>query len=139
MKYSILKILFFVSFTMFSMTAYSAEKISPKFIEGAKTVDVKKAKELFDKGALFVDVRSLKAWNEGRIPDSVLLDLKKGFDKNSLGEVAKKDEPIVIYCNGHKCLRSSKASQKAVAWGYKNVYYFRDGLPSWRSAGYPIE
>ena len=117
----------------------AAKKTSPTKVNGAVTVDAKKAKQLFDKGVVFVDVRSDKDYAAGRIPDAMHIELKKVYSKDSLGKAAKADQPVVIYCNGHDCLRSSEASEKAVAWGYKNIYYFRDGFPAWKSSGYPVE
>ena len=52
---------------------------------------------------------------------------------------AGKDEAVVIYCNGEKCMRSSKACAQAVEWGFTNISYFRDGFPAWKAAGYPTE
>jgi rhodanese-related sulfurtransferase len=46
---------------------------------------------------------------------------------------------VVFYCNGHACHRSSKASKLAVGWGWKKVYYYRDGFPAWKAANNPIE
>jgi rhodanese-related sulfurtransferase len=120
-----------------SVAVLAAE--SPTTVDGATTVDAAKAKELFDSGVLFVDVRSDKDWAAGRIPDAVHIELKKAFNEQSFGAEAKKGEPVVIYCNGHSCMRSSKASAQAVSWGYGQVYYFRDGFPSWKAAGYPVE
>lgn len=117
----------------------AAKKVSPKKVNGAITVDAKKAKELFDKGVVFVDVRSDKDYAAGRIPDAMHIELKKVYSKDSLGKAVKPEQAVVVYCNGHSCLRSSKAAEKAVSWGYKNVYYFRDGFPSWKSSGYPVE
>ena len=120
-------------------SALAKKKISPKKVNGAITVDAKKAKQLFDKGVVFIDVRKDKDYAAGRVPDAVHIELKKVYSKNTLGKVVKPDQPVVIYCNGHSCTRSSKAAKKAVSWGYKNVYYFRDGFPSWKSNGYPVE
>jgi rhodanese-related sulfurtransferase len=69
----------------------------------------------------------------------VHLDLKDTFDEESLSRVAKKDQPLVIYCSGIKCSRSSSASADAVSWGFKKVHYFRGGIVEWRDAGYPVE
>ncbi|MDH5446770.1 MAG: rhodanese-like domain-containing protein [Gammaproteobacteria bacterium] len=123
----------------FSTNSIAANKVSPKQVSGAKTINVAQAKALYEKGVLFVDVRTIKGWNEGRIPDSILLDLKKTYSKKSLAKHASVNDPIVLYCNGKKCMRSSKASIKAVKWGYKKVYYFRDGFPAWKKSGYPVE
>ena len=120
-------------------SATFASEVSPLTVEGATTVDATKAKELFDDGALFVDVRSDKDWAAGRIPDAVHIELKKVFNEAALASEAAKDEAIVIYCNGESCLRSSEASAKAVSWGFTNISYFRDGFPAWKAAGYPSE
>jgi len=124
---------------MLSFSSFAADKVSPLTIEGASSIDTSKAKELFDKGALFLDVRSNKDWDAGRIPDAVHLELKKVFNEQALSKEAGKDEAMVIYCNGEKCLRSSKATSMAVSWGFKNLFYYRDGLPAWKKAGYPVE
>lgn len=122
------------------VTLASSDAVSPEQIAGAVSVDAPKAKELFDEGVIFVDVRSDKDWNAGRVPDAEHLNIKTDFTEENLGKIfASKDDPMVIYCNGEKCLRSSKASKMAVDWGYTNVYYFRDGFPAWKSENYPVE
>tara|TARA_B100000315_G_scaffold143376_2_gene132369 strand:+ start:2002 stop:2412 length:411 start_codon:yes stop_codon:yes gene_type:complete len=113
--------------------------ISPVEIKGATTVSVSKAKELFEKEVAFIDVRKNSDWDAGRIPGAVHIELKKVFSEAKLLEVVKKDKPVVFYCNGESCLRSSKASAKAVSWGFKNVYYFRLGFPGWKKSGFPVE
>lgn len=120
-------------------SALAEKKNSPTKIRGAVTIDAKKAKELFDKGVVFVDVRKDKDYAAGRVPDAIHIELHKVFSKETLAKAAKPDQPLVIYCNGHHCMRSSHATKQAVAWGYKKVYYFRDGFPAWKSSGYPVE
>ncbi len=117
----------------------AGDKVSPETIEGAATVDATKAKQLFDSGVLFVDVRKDKDWSAGRVPDAVHIELKKIFSEATLGKEVGKDEPLVIYCNGASCMRSSKATAQAVSWGYSKIHYFRGGFPAWKTAGYPVE
>lgn len=117
----------------------AAKKISPKKVSGAITVDAKEAKKLFDKGVVFIDVRKDKDFAAGRVPDAVHIELKKVYSKDTLAKAVKPNQAVVIYCNGHSCMRSSHATEKAVAWGYKKVYYFRDGFPAWKKHGYPVE
>jgi rhodanese-related sulfurtransferase len=119
--------------------AAHASKVSPETVKGATTVDAGKAKAMFDKGVVFVDVRNDKDFNGGRIPGAVHLDLSKGFSADSLGKHVKKDQEVVIYCNGTSCMRSSEASEKAVGWGFAKVHYYRMGFPDWKAAGYPVE
>jgi len=122
-----------------AMPAANAAKASPATVEGATTVDAARAKALFDKGVTFVDVRKDKDWDAGRVPGARHIELKKVLSDATLSEAVKKDQEVVIYCNGPKCMRSSKACAKAVSWGFKKVYYFREGFPAWQTASYPVE
>lgn len=119
--------------------AATASTVSPETISGANSVSAAEAKALFDKGVLFVDVRKDADWDAGRIPGAEHLDIKSKFTAEALASLAAKNEEIVIYCNGPKCMRSSQACAKAVEWGFTNIHYFREGFPSWKSAGYPVE
>jgi TolB-like protein/Flp pilus assembly protein TadD/rhodanese-related sulfurtransferase len=114
------------------------EAESPVTVEGAITVDAFEAKALFDRQVPFVDVRTLARWNLGHIPNATLLDLETEFTLDNLLARAGREDEVVIYCEGSKCLRSSDASHRAVKWGFQRVYYFRDGFPAWRAAGQPI-
>jgi rhodanese-related sulfurtransferase len=120
-------------------SVHAGNKVSPTAVSGAKTVTAAEAKALFDKGVAFLDVRKDKDWNAGRIPDAIHIELKKKLNEASMSKEIKKDEEVVIYCNGESCMRSSKATAKAVSWGYSKAYYFRDGFPAWKAAGYPVE
>ena len=124
---------------LFVWTPVQAAKESPTAVAGATTIDAAKAKELFDKGVPFVDVRKNSDWDAGRIPGAKHIELKKVYNESELLKVAPKDKEVVLYCNGAGCMRSSHAAQKAVGWGFKKVYYFRLGFPSWQAAGYPTE
>ena len=126
-------------FMFISITSAYAAELSPETVPSATTVSAAEAKKLFDEGVAFVDVRKDSDWEAGRIPEAYHIELKKVFSESELAKVVKNDEPIVIYCNGPKCLRSSKASAMAVKWGFTKVHYFRDGFPSWKSAEYPVE
>jgi rhodanese-related sulfurtransferase len=112
---------------------------TPLTVDGATTVDAKAAKALFDAEAAFVDLRKQNVWNTGRVPGAIWLDFKQAFNKEALTAEVGLDESVVFYCSGVRCPRSAKAAEKALAWGYGKVYYFRDGFPAWQSAGYPVE
>lgn len=126
-----------IGLTLAPLAALAAE--SPTTVPGATTVTVEEAFALFEKGVAFIDVRKASDFAAGRIPGAVHLDHPSNFTEESLGAVAGKADPVVIYCNGHSCLRSSEASALAVGWGYTAVNYLRDGYPAWEAAGFPIE
>lgn len=139
MKSLISMIFLVVSFAVSTAPAAHAAASSPETVSGTTIVDAAAAKALFDQGVPFVDVRKDSDWDAGRIPGAEHLELKKVFSEEKLAEIAGKDQEVVIYCNGPKCMRSSEACAKAVSWGFKKVYYFRGGFPEWAATDYPTE
>ena len=125
--------------TLLLPTLAVAKEEAPMAVDGTTTVNVAEAKTLFDQGALFIDPRGDADFDAGRVPGAIHLPLNGGLSEASLSDVANKDETLVFYCNGVKCAVSSEACAKAVAWGFTDVRYFREGFPGWEAAGYPIE
>ena len=107
-------------------------------VDGAAKIDLAAARKLFDQNVLFVDVRSVGAHAEGHIPGSIHLDLYADLNRQNLEKVVRSDEPVVFYCFGKSCYRSAHACAKALNWGFTNVYYFADGFPAWKAAGYRV-
>jgi rhodanese-related sulfurtransferase len=130
---------FVLSLCFLSLESFAGSGVSPMTVEGAKTVNTEQAKKLFDDGALFIDTRKDADWAAGRVADAVHLNIKSNFTEKDMLAELKKGDPVVLYCNGERCMRSSKACKEAVAWGFTNVYYYRDGFPAWKSAGHPSE
>ena len=88
---------------------------------------------------MFVDVREAPPFGQGHIPAAVNLDLSSILSKDSLLQVAAKDDEIVFSCFGRYCPHSAYACTKAIIWGFARVYYFAGGFPAWKAAGYPVE
>jgi len=103
-----------------------------------KMIDVATAKALHERNAMFIDIRNKNWFDEGHIPGAVNIPFSN-FNTNSIARVAGKDREIVFYCYGIHCDYSNAASDRALFWGYQNVYYFMQGYPAWLGAGYPIE
>jgi len=131
--------LFLMVFLNLLILSNAVAQLSPLSVNGATTITTEQAKKLYNNGALFVDTRKDLDWEFGRIPDAIHLNLTTDLSKTNLLNNANKDDPIVLYCNGEKCLRSSIATQQLVNWGFSKVFYYRDGYPGWFLAGYPIE
>ncbi|MBO9475475.1 rhodanese-like domain-containing protein [Shimia sp. R10_1] len=127
----------FLSLILLPFSAFAEE--APAHIEGATTINVDEAYALFENNVVFVDVRKQSDFESGRIPGAIHLDVKSAFTPENLAKAVQPSDPVVIYCNGFSCLRSSEATAKAVAWGYTNVKYLREGFPSWDEAGFPVE
>lgn len=43
---------------------------------------------------------------------------------------------LVIYCH-QTCWLSWNAAKRAIAYGYRNVYWYRDGIEGWKAAQFP--
>jgi TolB-like protein/class 3 adenylate cyclase/rhodanese-related sulfurtransferase len=112
---------------------------APDEIPGARTIDATVAKALLDRGVPFVCVCRDSYWKKGHIPSAVHLPLYYDFTEAELSKVVDKDGEVVIYAHGPKSGRSTRATATAVAMGFENVYFFREGFPGWKAAGYPIE
>lgn len=120
-------------FLVFTVQAEQIESI-----KGANTIDAFEALNLFEKGATFIDVRDQFEYQLGHIRSAVHLDLKRDFNDLYLIETLDRDIPIVIYCNSAHCYRSAVATFLAVAWGYENVHYFKDGYFTWLALDLPV-
>lgn len=135
-------------FTCSATVALAAEE-TPMSIPGGTMVDVAKAKAMHDKGAVFVDARVAQEYAEKHIKGAISvvykethkkvakLDPADSFDLSKLP--ADKAKAMVFYCNGSPCWRGYKGAAAAIKAGYKNVAWFRDGLPAWEAKGYPTE
>ncbi len=116
-----------------------AKSPAPEQVDGAVTISTKRAKSLMNQGVTFIDVRRVTDYQASHIQWAVHLDLVLDLTEESLAAVVKKHQPVVFYCNGDMCQRSAVASEKAVAWGWTKVFYYRGGFPDWVKAGLLVE
>jgi len=132
--------IFLVGLMLFlSATAVNAKSSAPLTVEGALTISTVQAKALMNQGATFIDVRRDTDFAESHISWAIHLDLKLNLTEATLLDVVRKNQPVVFYCNGDMCQRSAIASEKAVQWGWKKVFYYRGGFPDWKNANLPLE
>jgi len=123
---------------MLAFMSYQSQAEQIESIKGAQTVDAFEALKLFEHGATFIDVRDVAEYQLGHIRSAVHLDLKRDFNDLYLIETLDRNIPIVIYCNSAHCYRSAVATFLAVAWGYENVHYFKDGYFTWLALDLPV-
>ncbi len=131
--------LFIFLFLLMSNTIAS-EDVAPEYVAGAVTINTATAKLLFDKGYTFIDVRKSEDFNNGHIPAAKHLAVNsESFTAQNLNALVEKDQAVIFYCNGLYCPGSSKASEKAAGWGWHNIFYYREGFPKWKEAGFAVE
>lgn len=122
---------------------------TPAQLPGVTRVGAAEVQKLIAAGAQMVDVRSEREYLEGHIPGARLVP----YGEKSLKDIAfdpradnfpgvdklDKSRPVIFACNGAECWKSYKASKAAVERGFKEVYWFRGGLPEWREQGLPVD
>lgn len=122
--------------TLFSALLFS---LGQAVAEDHRTIiDAITAKEMHERGVLFVDVRSKISFEHGHIPGALNLDVRHDDFVAQFQKAASPDQEIVIYCRGINCDRSAEAIILVHPLGYENLFYFKAGLPGWEEAGYPV-
>ncbi|WP_230460367.1 rhodanese-like domain-containing protein [Sansalvadorimonas verongulae] len=121
-----------------SLAGVMPAKEAPVFVTGAETISTEQARELFQSQAAFIDVRSREKWQWGHIEGAQHFGLYSTFALLKHPGFISKDQPLVIYGNGSHTMRSALAAHLAASWGYKTVYYYRDGYFSWQAKDLPI-
>ena len=112
---------------------------APLNVDGAETVGLEQAHQLYEDGAVFIDVRDSLDWALGHIDGAVHLDFSTNeFSVLYVSEDLDRETPVVFYTSSPLNIRSAMATFFAANWGYKKVYYFRDGFYSWMAADYPV-
>ncbi|UZG42735.1 rhodanese-like domain-containing protein [Caldimonas thermodepolymerans] len=122
---------------------------TPTHLPGAKVVTAREVQQLIAKGAVVVDTRTEREYRAKHIPGAVfapyveksLKDVAFDAGQDDFSGLAKldKNKPTVFACNGAECWKSYKASRVALQQGFKEVYWFRGGLPEWEAAGLEVE
>lgn len=117
-----------------------SKPVAPESVSGAVTVTAEKviALILSNPDLVVIDSRKKTEFAKGHIEGAVNL-LNSDMQPAMLAKlVPDKAGAVLFYCNGASCLRSSDAVSRAMAWGYKNVYWFRGGWNEWTEKRLPV-
>lgn len=140
-----LSTIYLIALACFALALWHApvsadRKNAPQDLPGSTVADAKWIKSQIDqkKPLLIIDSRIEDEYMEGHLPGAVHLNVDN-TDEYQQVLPADKDHPILFYCNGPKCLMSHKAAMLALQMGYRNVFWFRGGIPEWSGSGYPLE
>lgn len=128
-------------FSALATLVLSASAVRADHLAAVKIIDAEQLKAWLDQGRkmALIDSRIAPEYKEAHIPTAtnipapVMHQYRDKLPKNL-------SHALVFYCNGWpECKKSHEASSKAVEWGYREVYWFRDGIPVWQAKGYPTE
>ena len=113
---------------------------APMQIKGATTVDAQQIFDLLKKHAnlVILDNRKAEDFAEGHIEGAIRLIDTDVSPETLANHIASKDTPVLFYCNGVKCGRAAKATEKAVGLGYTSVYYYALGMDEWKRNELPL-
>ena len=87
---------------------------------------------------VIIDSRHADEFAKGHIEGAVNLLDTDTSPETLARDLAGKSAPVLFYCNGERCLRSSNAAKTAVKAGYTKVYWFRGGWAEWVEKKMPI-
>ncbi len=103
-----------------------------------KIITLSQAKNLFDKGIIFVDARGDDYYTDAHIKDA----WNSGFIMElmfKLDSLQTRDQPVVVYCSDDECGSSEELAFDLYNEGFNNVLVFKGGWIDWKQAGYPVE
>lgn len=107
----------------------------PRFIDHAT------AEQLWrEQRVLFVDVRNLAAWNQGRIPHAVYLpfdQLGEAWDRE--GTRLLNAPELILYCDGPHCDLADRLSTQLNSFGIEQIRIYEGGWGAWYASGLPRE
>jgi rhodanese-related sulfurtransferase len=121
-------------------SARAEKPLAPESMAGVTTVNAEQSIELIlsNPELVVVDARLPEEFQKGHIEGAIHL-VDHAVNEVSLAQIlARKDSPVLFYCNGPRCLRSSRAAQEAMDHGYSQIYWFRDGWASWLEKELPV-
>lgn len=121
----------FVGF--FTVSSADDKPYVPESLPGATVVSAEETIELIlaNPDIVVIDARKKTEYIKGHIEDAHNL-LNTTLTLTDLEAVSPdRSVPLLFYCNGIRCQRSSDAISKAVKWGYSNIFWFRGGWKEW--------
>lgn len=116
------KLMSIIACLLFTITGCNVKEDSQ-----IKKVNSDEVRELLKEDAILLDVRSESEYNEGHIPNAILLNVSDV--ENKIKDISTDyDQAIIVYCRSGN--RSAKAAQTLIDMGYRNVYDL-GGISNW--------
>jgi len=134
-------VLIILAFFLQAQLIFAAKPTAPEKIEGVIIVSAEETIELIlnEPELVLIDSRYHEEYAKGHIEGAVNILNGDMTAVDLLRLTGGTATPLLFYCNGVRCLRSSHAAAQAVKWGYKHIYWFRLGWLNWLDKQYPVE
>jgi rhodanese-related sulfurtransferase len=123
---------------------------TPPTLQGVRVVTAEQARDLAAKGAALIDTRTANEFAEKSAKGAILVpyreksaksvDFDPKADSFDLGKLpADKNAPVIFFCNSGTCWKSYKAAVVTRDAGWKQVGWFRGGMPEWTAKSLPTQ
>lgn len=115
------------------------KKDMPESLPGVKEITADEIKKMMDEKKKFVimDNRVKADYDKEHITGAVMLTVDDLIKDPHVADKYNKNDIVVNYCNGVKCWRSPAAILLLKHLGFKNLYWYRKGIPDWIKKDYP--
>jgi len=115
-----------------------AKKDMPATLPGIKLITGQELKKMMDekKKIVIIDNRNKEQFGKEHISGAQLITVDELMGNPKLSDKLDKKVPLVLYCNGVKCWRSPAAALLYQSLGFKEIYWYRSGLPEWIKLDY---
>ena len=105
---------------------------------GIVEIDIEIAKDLYEKGTLFIDARAEENFNDGHIPGAICSDeLDVLIDK--IYSFDNLEKAFVVYCSDDDCGSSEELSYQLYDQGFESIYLFKGGWKQWIENNLPAK
>jgi len=103
-------------------------------------IEVADAQVKYDQGIKFIDAREAEEYRAGHIKGATNIPATDEPEtiQTALG-AHKRDEEIVIYCDGEECNASAMLAGKLQRLGFTKVHVFFGGWTAWQTARLPVQ
>ena len=131
---------FIFSITASTILLAGEKPYAPESMPGTTTVSAEEAIEMIlaNPELIVIDSRKKTEYIKGHIEGAInILNTELGSEELEF-ITTDKNTPLLFYCNGVRCLRSSDSLTKAVGWGYTNLFWFRGGWKEWTEKRLPM-
>ena len=106
-------------------------------VKGVTEIDLETTQAMLEAGAILVDVRPATDFEHGHIPGSVSLSLASALSSDSLGEVARPDDPVIFSCSWQALPLFGLRGRQGTAVGIHACLSVRRRLPDLAGGGPP--
>lgn len=123
-----------------SQSSFAEQPIVQAEIPGVTRVSAEEVVDMINRlpQLVVVDSRRKDEFAEGHIEGAINITDTEMTRAKLKKFVPRRDTPLLFYCNGERCRRSSIAAKLALKWGYSNVFWFRGGWQEWSAKYLPV-